>query len=211
MNKTFLLNSDLRSARFLAADPAVRGHWVALQSYCSERETGGVVEGALKYSPREWSVAMGAGGSLRAAERLVRAGFARWADDNLILAWYHTASEARYQDIRRRAAKGGHAKAARDRERRNPSESRDSGRLESSGGTASATASTTGTQWEGAEGLEEVRPGVEWVAPSRHVEARVGVARPEEGWGDQSSGVEDGLDEGIPNETGVPWDSYEER
>jgi hypothetical protein len=211
MNKTFLLNTDLRSARFLGADPAVRGHWVALQSYCSERETGGVVERARKYSAREWGVAMGAGGSLRAAERLVLAGFARWADDNLILAWYHTASEARYQDIRRRASRGGQVKAAKDRERRNQSESRDSGGLESSGGTAPATASATSHQREGADGLEEARPGVEGVAPSRHAEAGAGVVSVEEYWGGEASGAVVGLYDLSPEEAGEPLGPDEER
>ena len=191
MNKTFLLNADLRSAKFLGADPAVRGHWVALQSYCSERETGGVVEGARKFSAREWSVAMGAGGSLRAAERLVLAGFARWEGDSLVLAWYHTESEVKYQQLRKRAAEGGRAKAARERERENRAMVGDLGGARSSGGTASATASANGSQRRGSDGLEEACQGAPRAGEGGSVEAGAGQTGPAGYWDGEAGPDED--------------------
>lgn len=83
MNKTFLLNSDLQSAKFMGAPPAARGHWIVLQAYCSVRENGGVIVGAKKCSSGELAVMMGRGGGRRAVEQLVKAGLVSWSGDDL--------------------------------------------------------------------------------------------------------------------------------
>jgi hypothetical protein len=152
VNKTFLVNAFLGSAEFLGAPPAARGHWLGLQRYCSERENGGVLQGARALSAKQWSMVIGAGGGIQAINRLIGVGLAKWAGDHLVVSGYDLESERSYQDRRVRASAGGRAKAARSQERRDQFDEHGSAGVTSSGSNSGATASGSADQREDAEG-----------------------------------------------------------
>lgn len=155
MNRTFLRNADLRSAGFLATSASARGHWIALQAYCSERENGGILKGARSFSSTEWTMTLGRGGGLGAVARLVAAGLAAWEGADLRLEGYDLDSEKKYQERRVHAAEGGRAKAAREREKRARADSGDFRDTGSSDSSAIGIAVAASVQSEESESSEE--------------------------------------------------------
>jgi hypothetical protein len=171
VNRTFLVNADLRSASFLATSASARGHWIALQAYCSERENSGILKGAKAFSPTEWTMTLGRGGGLGAVDRLVTAGLAMWEGNDLHLTGYDLASERRYQERRAHAAESGRVKAARDREKRERGEAGDFRDVGSGNSSASGIARATGNQSEESESLGRVREATKGTASRRSVES----------------------------------------
>jgi hypothetical protein len=107
MKKTFLLNEYVRSVEFLNAPASARGAWVGLQAYCSERASGGMIVGAVAYTPSTWRALTGAGGGRVAVDKMVAAGLARWSGNDLELTGYDHDYERAYRRHVDGARKGG--------------------------------------------------------------------------------------------------------
>jgi hypothetical protein len=100
-------------------------------------------------------MAMGSGGSHGAVARLVETGLAMWVGDDLHLTGYDLASELKYQEQRARASLGGKARAAKEREKRDQTNSAELGEALPSDSSASATAPATTNQREGGDSWGE--------------------------------------------------------
>jgi len=77
MHRTYLFNEDIESARFRSISPALRGHWVMLQAYCSRRANGGVIQGARNWDAAMWRQIL-PGGNKNTCDQLVAKGLAKW-------------------------------------------------------------------------------------------------------------------------------------
>lgn len=79
---------------WLRRDPALRGHWHALISFCAMRENGGTVAGAAAWTNRDWDRTAGV---TKAALRKLEAGdepLVRWDGDDLVVLGYDREREA---------------------------------------------------------------------------------------------------------------------
>jgi hypothetical protein len=79
---------------WLRRDPALRGHWHALISFCALRENGGTVVGAATWTNRDWDRTAGV---TKAALRKLAAGdepLVRWDGDDLVVLGYDRGREA---------------------------------------------------------------------------------------------------------------------
>jgi hypothetical protein len=107
VKKTFLVNGYIRSAQFLAKPAALRGVWLALQAYVSEREAGGVVYGAASFTGASWAALTGKGGGRRMVDKMIAEELAVWDGANLVLCGYDLEGEQRYRDKIEAGRKGG--------------------------------------------------------------------------------------------------------
>jgi hypothetical protein len=109
VKRAYLTTDAHRSMAYLALSLAARGLHAALQVYCAERETGGMLAGAATYTAQQWFAAGGKGANRRAIDELVRLGLARWEGADLKVAHYDADSEQLYRSKREAARKGGEA------------------------------------------------------------------------------------------------------
>jgi hypothetical protein len=110
VKKTFISNDRARSLRYLAKPLALRGFDTSCQTHSADRETGGVIQGAATFTPREWYAVAGDGANRRMADALVEAGLARWAGNDLVLDNYDADAERIYRDKRESGRLGGLSK-----------------------------------------------------------------------------------------------------
>jgi hypothetical protein len=90
---------------WLRLDPALRGHWLALVSFCAMRENGGRIEGARWWTRTDWIRA--AGVYQATIDRLVAEGLSRWEDDGaLVLVHYPAENDALVRKRRAAGVKG---------------------------------------------------------------------------------------------------------
>lgn len=126
-------NAYLRSPDWLGLPAALRGLWLALNSFCAERENHGRIEHAARWSDEQWVMLMGTGGSKAAVKDLVSVGLAEFDDDVLIVRSYHLESEAKYRARREAGSKGG----------RKTAKARLASSTASAGGNTGSTATST--------------------------------------------------------------------
>jgi hypothetical protein len=138
LKRVFLRTSVLQEASWLAHPAALRGYWTQLQAYCSAQENGGRLSGARAWGSQHWRMILGNGGSVRVVARLIAAGLAEWAGDDLLVSGYDTDAEDGYQRKREGGRAGGTASAQRRAQR----ETEDQAGLGSSPSNASSNASS---------------------------------------------------------------------
>jgi hypothetical protein len=117
LKRVFLRTSLLLEASWLAHPASLRGYWTQLQVYCSAQENGGRLSSVRAWGSQHWRMVLGNGGSVRVVARLIAAGLAEWAGDDLIVSGYDTDAEDGYQRKREGGRAGGTASAQRRAQR----------------------------------------------------------------------------------------------
>jgi hypothetical protein len=117
LKRVFLRVAPLLEGSWLALPAALRGFWAQLQVYCSAQENGGRLAGARAWGSLQWRMVLGAGGSLKAVERLVDADLAAWEGGDLVVDGYDTEAEDGYRRKRTGGQVGGMVSAQRRAQR----------------------------------------------------------------------------------------------
>ena len=140
---------------WLRRDPALRGHWHALISFCALRENGGTVVGAAAWTNRDWDRT--AGVTKAALRKLATADepLVRWDGADLVVLGYDRGREAAALAARER---GRNAALTRWHGDQKPEETPPES-LESGDAGASADASATGDADAGATGTTDQSRG----------------------------------------------------
>ncbi len=87
-----------RNPTFRSADPAARGVWVSLNSYCATEENGGRIVGCKAWNDRKWMVCADATGA--EVQATVAAELAAWDGDDLVVFGYDIVGEQQHSAAR---------------------------------------------------------------------------------------------------------------
>jgi hypothetical protein len=152
---------------WLRRDPALRGHWHALISFCAMRENGGTVVGAAAWTNRDWDRTAGV---TRAALRKLADGdepLVRWDGDDLVVLGYDRGREAAAVAGRERGRYAAEVRwHGKPKSEATPPESLDSvdatasAPADATGGTSASTAGTTDQSRSDQSREEPVRDSV---------------------------------------------------
>lgn len=95
--------NDLRGPEFVGEEPANRGVWLSLLSYCVSLENSGVIAGAGRWKSRMWEQSCG----VTEAEAKAESALWQWKGDDMHVWGYPLNSQELVQKRRENGKKGG--------------------------------------------------------------------------------------------------------